>query len=53
MDFDFIDPRQEHDDFENGSEDMERRARRLEAEREADLEAYWDQLEAEEQESGR
>src|SRR4051795_8448116 len=34
-----VSQREEHDDFERGAEDMERRARRLEAEREAELEA--------------
>lgn len=37
---------EEHEDFERGREDMEHRARRLEAEREADLEAYWDMIAA-------
>lgn len=31
----------EHEDFERGSEDMERRAYRMEAEREAEMEAHW------------
>ena len=48
-----VDARAEHDDFERGAEDMELRARRLDAERDADLEAYWSQLEAEEQDGGR
>jgi len=44
---------EEHDDFERGAEDMEHRARRIEAEREADLEAYWQQLEDEQKDGGR
>ena len=37
---------EEHLDFEAGAEDMELRAMRLEAERNNELEAYWDALEA-------
>ena len=38
--------RDEHDAFEQGAEDMERRAMRLEAERDAEKEAAWAALEA-------
>jgi hypothetical protein len=36
---DFVDPREEAEEFERGSEDMELRAMRLEAEREAKADA--------------
>lgn len=37
---------EEHEEFERGAEDMERRALRLEAEHDADMEAYWSNIEA-------
>lgn len=40
--FDELYGQAEHDDFEYGREDMERRAYRLAAEQDADLEALYD-----------
>lgn len=44
---DFVDPRQEHDDYEAGREDMEARYMRLEAERDARQEAMFDGMDRE------
>jgi hypothetical protein len=41
---DFVDPRQEHEDFEAGAEDMELRFMRLEAERDYNQERMFDAM---------